>query len=95
MNQFTSRLKKEVDAKVEQIECSEVNTMNKSLEACHVLADSFNQLKTFILQYNFKDEEEEILFFKEIKPSVSLFGFFLSFQTSQYRSKKPYKSLNL
>ena len=67
---FTSHLKKEVDEKIEQIECSEVSTMNKSLEACHVLADAFIRLKAFILQYNFKDEEEEILFFKEIKPKL-------------------------
>ena len=70
MLRFTSHLKKDADTKIEQIECSEVSTMNKSLEACHILADAFNQLKTFILQYNFKDDEEEILFFKEIKPKL-------------------------
>ena len=70
MIQFTSQLKKKVDVKIEQIECSEVSTMNKSLEACHVLADAFNQLRAFVLPYNFKNEDEEILFFKEIKPKL-------------------------
>lgn len=65
---FTSQVKKEVDVKVGQIECSEVSVITKSLEASNVLSDAFYQLKAFILSYKFKDEEEEILFFKEIKP---------------------------
>lgn len=68
MRQFSFQLKKEVDVKVGQIECSEVSVITKSLEASNVLSDAFYQLKAFILSYNFKDEEEEILFFKEIKP---------------------------
>lgn len=70
MIHFTSCLKKEIDEKIEQIECSEVSVITKSLEASRILAEAFNQLKTFILPYNFKDEEEEILFFKEIKPRL-------------------------
>jgi hypothetical protein len=42
----------------------------KSLEASRMLDEAFNQLKRFILPYNFKNEEEEILFFKEIKPKL-------------------------
>ncbi|MDH6310310.1 hypothetical protein M2451_003100 [Dysgonomonas sp. PFB1-18] len=70
MIQFTTRLKKEVDAKIEQIECSEVSMITKSLEASRVLLEAFNQLKAFFLSYNFKDEDEEILFFKEVKPRL-------------------------
>lgn len=70
MIQFTSHLKKETDAKIEQIEGSDVSTITKSREASRVLADAFDQLKAFILSYNFQDEEEEILFFKEIKPRL-------------------------
>lgn len=44
MIQFTSSLKKEVDIKVEQIECSEVSVITKSLEASRMIADAFNQL---------------------------------------------------
>lgn len=33
MIQFTSRLKKEIDTKIEQIECSEISMINKSLKA--------------------------------------------------------------
>lgn len=65
---FTARLKKEVDAKIEKIECSEISMIAKSLEASRVLSEAFSQLKEYILSYNFKNEEEEILFFKETKP---------------------------
>jgi hypothetical protein len=70
MIQFTSRLKKEVDAEIEQIECAEINSMTKSSEASRVLRKAYNQLKEFTLSYDFQSEEEEILFFKEIKPRL-------------------------
>lgn len=70
MIQFTSSLKKEVDMKVEQIECSEISMITKSLEACRILTEAFTQLKSFILSYNFKNEDEEIFFFKEAKPRL-------------------------
>jgi hypothetical protein len=70
MIQFTSRLKKEIDAKIEQIECSEISMITKSLEASRVFVEAYSQLKTFILSYTFQSEEEEILFFKEIKPRL-------------------------
>ena len=67
---FTSNLKKEIDAKLEEIESSEISAITKSLKASRMLADAFNRLKTFILSYTFNDEEEEIMFFKEIKPKL-------------------------
>lgn len=70
MIQFASCLKKEIDVKIEQIERSETSMITKSLNASRILAKAFNQLKTFILSYSFKDEEEEIYFFKETKPRL-------------------------
>ncbi|MDR1883964.1 MAG: RteC domain-containing protein [Prevotella sp.] len=70
MLQFASCLKKEIDAKIEQIECSEIGMITKSLEASRMLTEAFNQLKAFIVSYNFQNEEEEILFFKDTKPRL-------------------------
>lgn len=67
---FSSQLKKDVDIRIEQIECSEISMISKSLEASRILTEAFNQLKSFILSYNFKDEDEEIFFFKEAKPKL-------------------------
>lgn len=67
---YTASLKKEIDVKIEQIECSEISMITKSLEASRILAEAFSQLKAFILSYNFKNEDEEIFFFKEVKPRL-------------------------
>ena len=58
MIQFTSHLKSEVDAKIELIESSEISMITKSLEASRVLRKAYNQLKEFILSYDFQGEEE-------------------------------------
>ena len=68
MNDYVRTLRKETDELVDEIESSESNILKKSIEASHVLAEAFNKLKTFIASYEFNSEEEEISFFKEIKP---------------------------
>ncbi len=68
MIEYVTKLRKETDEAIDNIESSDNNILKKSLEASHVLAEAFDQLKTFILSYQFKNEEEEISFFKEIKP---------------------------
>lgn len=70
MIHFASCLKKDIDLKIEQIECSEISMITKSSEASRILVKAFKLLKTFILSYDFKDEEEEIYFFKETKPRL-------------------------
>ncbi|BBE16145.1 tetracycline resistance element mobilization regulatory protein rteC [Aquipluma nitroreducens] len=68
MIEYIANLKKEVDAKIELIESSEENILKRSLAGSQVLGEAFNRLKVFVLAYTFKDEEEEIIFFKDIKP---------------------------
>lgn len=70
MLEYVAKLRKETDEAIDRIESSDFNILKKSLEASHVLAEAFDQLKAFILLYQFKDEEEEIIFFKEIKPKL-------------------------
>lgn len=67
---FVEKLQKEIRRKIEQIEIEDKNILKKSLDASHVLGNAFDRLKEFIIAYKFKDEEEEILFFKEIKPKM-------------------------
>lgn len=70
MIDFVKALKKEIGRRVEKIERSEVNTIKKALEASQVLGEAFDRLKDFIVSYRFENEEEEILFFREIKPRL-------------------------
>jgi hypothetical protein len=67
---YVAKLRKETDEAIDRIESSDFNILKKSLEASRVLAGAFDQLKAFILSYQFKDEKEEITFFKEIKPKL-------------------------
>ncbi|WP_319266159.1 RteC domain-containing protein [uncultured Draconibacterium sp.] len=68
MLEYITNLRKQTDELIESIESSNTNVLKKSLEASRVLAESFDKLKQFILSYKFRDEMEEITFFKEIKP---------------------------
>lgn len=68
MLEYIAKLRKETDDAIEAIESSDSNILKKSLEASHILGDAFDSLKKFILSYEFQSEEEEITFFKEIKP---------------------------
>lgn len=70
MIDFILKLRKETAELLDQIEYSDHNILKKSLEASYVLTETFKRLKTFVISYQFKDEEEEINFFKEIKPKL-------------------------
>ena len=70
MKQFVIRLEKEYERKLKIIESSDLNILKKSLEASLVLGDAFQQLRNFISTSTFKNEAEEIEFFKIIKPRL-------------------------
>ncbi|NDV64632.1 RteC domain-containing protein [Bacteroides sp. 224] len=70
MKNFAEKLQKEIREKIDRIEAEDKNILKKSLDSSLVLGNAFERLKTFISQYSFKDEEEEIYFFKEVKPKL-------------------------
>ena len=47
------------------------NLVHKSEKALEICIGSINKLKKLISKYNFKSQQEEILFFKEIKPQFN------------------------
>lgn len=63
MLNYIKKLEKEIAQSIRRIESVEHNIVNQSLLISNRLDDLFGQLKDFILQYQFKTEEEEILFF--------------------------------
>ena len=70
MKGFADKLEKEIDNRLKAIEKSNLNVLKKSLEASLVLGDAFQRLRDFITNYTFKNEAEEIEFFKLIKPRL-------------------------
>lgn len=70
MRLFISNLEKEIANRLKKLESSNLNVLKKSLEASLVLGDAFQRLREFIDTHIFKDEAEEIEFFKVVKPRL-------------------------
>lgn len=70
MKHFTSKLIKELDRKLQIIDSDESDDIKKAQESIRCIKNALIQLKVFIREYSFKNEKEEIQFFKEIKPKI-------------------------
>lgn len=70
MEQYTYNLMKKVNRDLELIEREEEDIFKKVPKAISLLEDVFSELKAFIFKYTFPTIEEEIHFFKEIKPHL-------------------------
>lgn len=68
MNQFVPKLHKELNSELQTIDLEETNTINKAQKSIVCIRAALCKLKSFVLNYSFKSEAEEIHFFKEIKP---------------------------
>ena len=60
MNQFIYTLQKQLNSNLQSIDQKSIVCIKNTL----------SKLKTFILNYTFKNEDEEILFFKVIKRGI-------------------------
>ena len=63
-------LQKETEQTIRRLETSEEPTMSKSLAVSLYLESVFEKLKQAVSCYTFPTEQEEITFFKEIKPRI-------------------------
>jgi hypothetical protein len=92
MNHFISKLNKKLNSQLQKIDLEETDLIKKSLESISCVESTLNELKNFLLNYKFKDEDEEIQFFKEIKPGIfSQLIYFV--KVSNIESKRPIGSI--
>jgi len=70
MEKFTNLHLDEIEKQINKIERDEKNEITKSTRILKFLESKLGELKKFIVKYDFKSEEEEIQFFKEIKPKI-------------------------
>ena len=70
MNHFILKLNKDLDKQLQIIDIEETNIIRKAHKSITSIKSTLTELKNFVLNYSFKSEEEEIQFFKEIKPGV-------------------------
>ena len=70
MQQFITKLNKNLNNQLQTIDLEEIELLNKVQKSILCIKRTLSKLRTFILNYTFKDEDEEILFFKKIKPDI-------------------------
>lgn len=71
MVKFTSSQYASMTSELNNIAAEAVNMLQKSERSYAIARQVLNEIKSFILNYSFKDPEEEIRFFKEIKPEFT------------------------
>ena len=94
MNQFIQKLVKELNTSIQSTDLEEASVINKSLRSIRIIKSTLSELKEFIREYNFKNEEEEILFFKEIKPGI-LSQLIYYIKINNFESKRPSGSFEI
>ena len=70
MNQIITELNIELDNQLKTIDRETVRIIEKSKKSFECVNHFLKQLKEFILGYTFCNEQEEILFFKKLKPEI-------------------------
>ena len=70
MKQYILDLLEKTSTEIQAIDLVEDNIFKKSLKATSLLEKAFIELKIYISEYSFKNETEEIQFFKETKPQI-------------------------
>ena len=70
MIHFISKLNKSLNNELQAIDLEESDLIKKAQKSTLCIKNALTQLKAFCVQYSFKDEAEEIHFFKETKPEL-------------------------
>lgn len=70
LNLFIENIYKDLNVSLSNIERKTINKIQTSQEIVAAYYESLLALKSFVSQYTFKSEQEEIHFFKQVKPSL-------------------------
>ncbi len=92
MKNFALKLNKDLNTQLKTIDLEETDLIRKAQKSIVCIKNTLSKLKTFILNYPFKNEEEEILFFKEIKPGI-LSQLIYYIKINNIESKRPMGSV--
>jgi hypothetical protein len=94
MNQFIPKLNIELNSKLHAIDIEETDLILKAQKSIICIRDILSKLRTFIVGYTFKNEEEEIYFFKVIKPEI-VSQLIYHVKINNFESKRPLGSLEI
>lgn len=70
MRKFANRLLEDTKKRIGQEEADQPDVVLRALSLTGYMEDTIGRLKAYILTYTFRDDAEEIAFFKEIKPEI-------------------------
>lgn len=70
MNDFITKLYKDVNSQLQDIDLCEPDLIRKAQKSIRCIKDALTQLRAFTIQHTFRNDAEEILFFKKIKPEL-------------------------
>jgi len=70
LKEILEELERDADCKIRQIERSEKDVLKRAYQCAQVITEANIRLKAFIMDYEFRDEQEEIWFFKRAKPAL-------------------------
>ncbi len=68
MIQYTQKALANLHKALAEVAMQTENGLQMAERSCQIIQSTIRELKEFIHNYTFKDQQEEILFFKEIKP---------------------------
>ncbi len=94
MNHFITKLNKNLNNQLQIIDLEESSMINKAKKSITCIKNTLCDLKNLILNYTFKNEEEEILFFKEIKPGI-FSQLIYHVKINNFESKRPMGSFEI
>ena len=94
MQQFVSKLNKNLNNQLQVIDLEESDILIKAKKSIVCIKIAITKLKNFVLKYSFEDEAEEIYFFKKTKPE--LFSKLIYFtKVYNIESRRPSGSLEI
>lgn len=70
MKEFVQRLLIEMELSIKEVSKETSHSLQKAERCCLVVNEILNRLKVFMVDYVFLNIEEEVLFFKNFKPSI-------------------------
>lgn len=94
MNQFIPKLNIELNSRLHAIDIEETDLILKAQKSIVCIREILSKLRAFIVNYKFKNEEEEIYFFKVIKPEI-VSQLIYHVKINNFESKRPLGSLEI
>lgn len=70
MNDFITKLNKDLSSRLQNIDLEEPDLIRKAQKSIRCTKDALTQLRAFTIQHTFCNDAEEILFFKKTKPEL-------------------------